>query len=141
MKKFIADGGLTNILRAEIKVILQIEIKSILNQTPDFKDEIILLTGNPNDKGAPGTLNSESNKGKGVMTMLENIEDGCQEGFLRFPPNGAWATKSELAMEIQELAYKTTQLEVLVKENTNTMTKGFNQAFMLINEVIQDHSK
>ena len=75
------------------------------------------------------------------MTMPEDIEDNCQEGFLRFPPNGAGATKSELVMKIRELAYKTAQLEVLVKENTNTMTKGFNQLFMLINELLQDHTK
>ena len=75
------------------------------------------------------------------MTMLEDIEDDCQEGFLWFPPNGVGATKSELVMEIHELAYKTTQLEVLVKDNTNTMTKGFNQLFMLMNELLQDHSK
>ena len=73
--------------------------------------------------------------------MLENIEDDCQEGFLWFPPNRVGATKSELAMEIQELAYKTTQLEVLVKENTNIMTTGFNHLFMLMNELLQDHSK
>ena len=41
-------------------------------------DEIILLTGNPNDKGAPGTSNSESNKRKRVMIVLEDIEDDCQ---------------------------------------------------------------
>ena len=77
-KKFVVDGGITNILQAEIKAILQIEIKSILNQTLDSKDEIILLTDNPNDKGAPSTPNSESNKGKGVMTMPEDIEDDYQ---------------------------------------------------------------
>ena len=55
-------------------------------------------------------------------------------------------------MEIQELAYKiaqfedpmkykTTQLEVLLKENTNTLTKCFNQLFMLIHELLQGHSK
>ena len=100
MKKFIADGGLTDILQAEIKAILQIEIKSILNQTPDSKDEIIFLTGNSNDKGAPGTLNFASNKRKGVMTMPEDIKDDCQEGFLQFSPNGVGVTKYELVMKI-----------------------------------------
>ena len=38
MKKFVADGGLTDILWAEIKAILQSEIKNIFNQTPDSKD-------------------------------------------------------------------------------------------------------
>ena len=73
--------------------------------------------------------------------MPEDIEDDCQEGFLRFPPNRARATKCKLAMEIQELAYKTTQLEILVKENTNTIITGFNQLFMLMNELLQDQSK
>ena len=31
IRKFVADGGLIDILRAEIKVILQIEIKNIFN--------------------------------------------------------------------------------------------------------------
>ena len=75
------------------------------------------------------------------MTMPEDIEDDCQEGFLQFSPNGAGVTKSELAMEVQEPAYKITQLEVLVKENTNTLTEGFNQLFTLMNEFLQDHSK
>ena len=44
-------------------------------------------------------------------------------------------------MKIQELDYKIIHIEVLVKENTNTMTKGFNQLFMLMNELLQDHSK
>ena len=44
-------------------------------------------------------------------------------------------------MKIQELDYKIIHIEVLVKENTNTMTKGFNQLFMLINELLQDHTK
>ena len=60
-KKFIADGGLTDILIAEIKAILQTKMKNILNQTPDSKDEIILLTGNPNDTGGPSITNSKSN--------------------------------------------------------------------------------
>ena len=80
MKKFVADGGLTDILRDKIKVILQTKIKNILNQALDSKDEIILLTGNPNDKRELGISNSELNKGKGVMTMPEDIEDDCQEG-------------------------------------------------------------
>ena len=58
-EKSIANRGLTDILRAEIKATLRIEIKNILNQTPYSKDEIILLDGNPNDKGAPGIPNFE----------------------------------------------------------------------------------
>ena len=139
MKKFANDGGLTNILRAEIKAILQSEVKSILNQTLDTKDE--MMTSNPNDKGAPGTSNPESNKRKGVMTMPKDIEDNYQEGFLQFSPNGVRMTKYELAMEIQELAYRITQLELLVKENTITMTRGLNQLFTLMNELLQGHSK
>ena len=60
-EKVLADDGLTDILRAEIKAILQTEIRNILNQTPNSKDEIILLTGNPNNKGAPDIPNSKSN--------------------------------------------------------------------------------
>ena len=60
------------------------------------------------------------------MTMPEDIEDNCQEGFLQFSPNGAGETKSELAIEIQELAYKIAQLKVLVKENMNTVIEGFS---------------
>ena len=141
MKKPANDGGLTDILRAEIKAILQTEVKSILNQTLDTKEEMILMTGNPNDKGAPGTSNPESNKRKGVMTMPKDIEDNYQEGFLQFSPNGVRVTKYELAMEIQELAYRVTQLELLVKENTITMTRGLNQLFMLMNELLWDRSK
>ena len=68
-KEYTVDGGLIDILRAEIKAILQVKIKNILNQAPNSKDEIILSTGNPNDKGVPSTSNSESNKRKRVMTM------------------------------------------------------------------------
>ena len=60
-EKSVADGGLTDILRAEIKAILQTKIRNILNQTPDSKDEIILLTSNLDDKGAHDIPNSESN--------------------------------------------------------------------------------
>ena len=48
-EKSVADGGLTNILRAEIKAILYTKLKNILNQTPNLKDEMILLTDIPND--------------------------------------------------------------------------------------------
>ena len=60
-EKSVADGGLTDILKVEIKAILQTKIRNILNQAPDSKDEIILLIGNPTDKGAPGIPNSKSN--------------------------------------------------------------------------------
>ena len=126
MKEFVNDGGLTDILRAEIKAILQTEVKNILNQAPNTKEEMILMTGNPNDKGAPGTSNPESNKRKGVMTMPKDIEDNYQEGFLQFSPNGVRVTKYELAMEIQELAYRITHLELLVNDHTITMTRGLN---------------
>ena len=62
-EKFVADGGLTDVLRAEIKAILQTKLKNILNQTPNPKDEIILLIDIPNDKGAPNTSNPELSKG------------------------------------------------------------------------------
>ena len=44
-------------------------------------------------------------------------------------------------MKNQELAFRITQLEVLVKETTDTLTRGLNQLFMLMNELLQDHSK
>ena len=78
MKEFVNDGGLTDILRAEIKAILQTEVKNILNQAPDTKDEIILLTGNPNDKGASDIPGPELNKGKGVLSTPEDTEDDCE---------------------------------------------------------------
>ena len=81
-EKSVADGGLTNILRAEIKAILQTKIRNIINQTPDSKDEIILLTSNPNDKGAPSITNSDSNWKKEVMSMPKDIEDDYQERFM-----------------------------------------------------------
>ena len=49
--------------------------------------------------------------------------------------------KEESIMENQELACKITQLEILVKKNTNTLTRGFNQLFILMNELLHDHFK
>ena len=68
-EKFVADVGLTDILRGEIKAILQTKLKNILNQTPNPKDEMILLTGIPKDKGAPNTSNPELSKGKEIASM------------------------------------------------------------------------
>ena len=144
MKEFVNDGGLTDILRAEIKAILQTEVKNILNQAPDTKDEIILLTGNPNDKGASDILGPELNKGKGVLSMPEDTEDDCEFYQEELPQSSfgvASTDESESIMKNQELAYKITQLKLLVKENTITMTQGFNQLFMLMNELLHDHSK
>ena len=47
----------------------------------------------------------------------------------------------ESIMENQELACKITQLEVLVKENIETLTRGFNHFFILMNELLHDHCK
>ena len=44
-------------------------------------------------------------------------------------------------MEIQELDDKIAQLEVLVKQNTCTLIKDFNQFSMFMNELLQGHSK
>ena len=44
-------------------------------------------------------------------------------------------------MENQELACKITQLKDLVKENNHALIRGFNQLFMLVNELLQDCSK
>ena len=139
MKEFVNDGGLTDILRAEIKAILQTEVKNILNQAPDTKDEIILLTGNPNDKGASDIPGPELNKGKGVLGMPEDTEDDCEFYQEELPQSsfGAASTdESESIMKNQELAYRITQLEVLMKENTDIMTIGLNQLFMLMNELL-----
>ena len=73
-KEFVADGGLTDILRAKIKAILRTEIRKILNQTPNFEDEIILLSG----KGASDTHGPKLNKGKGVLSTPEDTEDDCE---------------------------------------------------------------
>ena len=78
MKEFVNDGGLTDILRAEIKAILHTEVTNILNQAPDTKDEIILLTRNPNIKGASDIPGPELNKGKGVLSTPEDTEDDCE---------------------------------------------------------------
>ena len=144
MKKFVNDGGLTDILRAEIKAILQTEVKNILNQAPDTKDEIILLTGNPNDKGASDIPGRELNKGKGVLSTPEDTEDDCEFYQEELPQSSfgvASTDESESIMKNQELAYRITQLEVLMKENTDIMTRGLNQLFMLMNELLQEHSK
>ena len=77
-KESVAGSGLTDILRVEIKAILLIEIEKILNQTPDSKDEIILLCGILNNKGAFNTTGPKLNKEKGVLSMLEDIEDDCE---------------------------------------------------------------
>ena len=71
-EKSVVDGGLTDVLRAEIKAILHTKLKNILNQTPNPKDEMILLTGIPNDKGAPETSNPELSKGKEIASMLKD---------------------------------------------------------------------
>ena len=60
-EKSVVDGGLTDILKAKIKAILQTKIRNILNQIPDSQDEIILLTDNPIDKGAHDIPNFELN--------------------------------------------------------------------------------
>ena len=78
------------------------------------------------------------------MSTPKDIEDDCkfyQEGYLQSSSKAASATKSELAMKIRELACKTAQLEVLMKQNTNTLIEGFNQPFTLMNEFLQDHSE
>ena len=100
-EKFVADGGLTDILKAEIKAILQTEIRKTLNQNLDSKDEMILLTSIPNNKGAPDTSNPESSKGKEIASMPK---DDYQGGFLQSSPREASVAKS--TMKIQELAYK-----------------------------------
>ena len=144
MKKFVNDGGLTDTLWAEIKAILHTEIKNILNQAPNTKDEIILLTGNPNDKGASDIPGPELNKGKGVLSTPEDTEDDCEFYQEELPQSSfgvASTDESESIMKNQELAYRITQLEVLMKENTDIMTRGLNQLFMLMNELLQEHSK
>ena len=60
-KESVASGGLTDVLRAEIKAILQ---------TPDSDDVIILLSG----KGAFDTYGPKLNKGKVVLSMPEDTE-------------------------------------------------------------------
>ena len=139
MKKFVNDGGLTDTLQAEIKAILHTEIKNILNQAPNTKDEIILLTGNPNDKGASDIPGPELNKGKGVLSTPEDTEDDCEFYQEELPQSsfGVVSTdESESIMKNQELAYRITQLEVLMKENTDIMTRGLNQLFRLMNELL-----
>ena len=78
-EKSIADGGLTDILRVEMKDILHTKLKNILNPTLNPMDEMILLTDKPNDKGAPDTSNPELSKGKEIARMPE---DNYQDGFL-----------------------------------------------------------
>ena len=109
--KSLADGGLTNILIAEIKAILHTKITNILNQTPDSQDEMILLNGNPNDKGAHGIPNFESNQKKKVMSMPKDIEDDYQERFMQSSFEAANAIESELMQKIYELTHKITQFE------------------------------
>ena len=53
--RFMADGGLTDILRGKIKTILKTEVKNTFDQTRSAMDEIILLDSN--DKGAINTPN------------------------------------------------------------------------------------
>ena len=57
-----ADGGLTDIIRTEIRAILKTEVKDAYDQTPKDMDEVILLKGN--GKGASGTPNSKMYKRK-----------------------------------------------------------------------------
>ena len=78
-EKSVADSGLTDVLRAEIKAILQTKLKNILNQTLNPKYKMILLTDIPNDKGAPDTSNPELSKGKEIARMPE---DNYQYKFL-----------------------------------------------------------
>ena len=76
--------------------------------------------------------------------MPEDTEDDCefyQEELPQSSFGAASINESESIIENQELAYKITQLKYLVKENTNTLTKGFNQLFMLVNELLHYHSK
>ena len=55
-----ANGSLTDILRAKIRAILKTKVKNTFDQTPNAMDEIILLGSN--DKGATGIPNPEINK-------------------------------------------------------------------------------
>ena len=70
-----ANGSLTDILRAKIRAILKTKVKNTFDQTPNAMDEIILLGSN--DKGATGIPNPEINKRKEVMSMHWDIEDNC----------------------------------------------------------------
>ena len=103
-------------------------------------DEVILLEGN--DKGATSTPSPEINKKKEVMSMHGDIKDN-HELFQSFSKSTG-AIKSELAIKIQELAYKIIQFEVQMdykiaqlglsmKENTDTMIKGFDQFSIFMN--------
>ena len=79
------------------------------------------------------------NKEKGVLSALENTEDDCdfyQEELPHSSFRAASIDKSESIMKIQELALKIAQLEILVKENTNTMIEGFNHLFTFMNEFL-----
>ena len=78
-EKSVADGGLTDVLGAKIKAIIQTKLKNIFNQTLNPKDEMIFLTDIPNDKGAPDTSNPKLSKGKEITSMLE---DNYQGGVL-----------------------------------------------------------
>ena len=73
-KESVAHGGLTNILRAEIKAILWTKIRKILNQTPDSEDEIILLSG----KGASDTHGPKLNKEKRVLSTPKDNKVDCK---------------------------------------------------------------
>ena len=63
-KESVDGGGLTDVLKAKIKAILLTKIRKILNQNPNFKDEIMLLSGIPDNKGTSDTPCPKLNKGK-----------------------------------------------------------------------------
>ena len=72
------------------------------------------------------------------MSTPEYIEGICElseKRLLQFFPKSTSATESKLAMKIQKLANKIAQLEALVKENTNTMIKGFDQLSSFMDEL------
>ena len=91
-------------------------------------NEIILFGGN--DKGAISTPNPEINKKKEVISMPRDIEDNHEL------PQSPSKSTSETALE---LACKIILFEALVKENTETLIKGFNQLSALMNMPSQDH--
>ena len=61
--------------------------------------------------------------------MPKDTEDDCEFYQEELPQSSfgvASINKSEFIMKNQELAYRITQLEVLVKKNIDTLTRGFN---------------
>ena len=102
-----ADSGLTDILQAQIKVILKTEVRDTFDQTLNAMDKVILLKSNC--KGALGSPNSEINGKKEDMATLGDIESNFELSkerlFQSFPKS---MSATILAIEIQELAYKIT---------------------------------